>query len=54
MKVKYKTTGLSIPETTLKTLDQIRGDIPRSTYIVRILDKALLKAQKKENGITAI
>jgi len=34
-----KIVGISFPKTLLEELDQARGDVPRSTYIQRILEK---------------
>jgi len=41
-----KIVGISFPKTLLQELDQVRGDIPRSTYIQRMLEKQF-EAQNK-------
>ena len=38
---KTKITGISIPENIIAVIDGIRGDVNRSRYILRILEKAL-------------
>ena len=39
------TTGISIDEDLLKELDLIRGDIPRSRVIVRLIEAYVGKAK---------
>jgi len=38
---KIKITGISLPEKIIKNIDAHRGDINRSKYILRILEKEL-------------
>jgi hypothetical protein len=38
---KIKITGISIPENIIAVIDEVRGDVNRSRYILRILEKAL-------------
>lgn len=38
---KNKITGISIPEDIINTIDFQRGDINRSKYILRLLEKSL-------------
>lgn len=38
---KIKITGISIPENIIAVIDENRGDVNRSRYILRILEKAL-------------
>jgi hypothetical protein len=40
-------TGISFPKQILKDLDRIRGDIPRSKYIVRLLEKKIGELNSK-------
>lgn len=42
-----KIVSLVIPEELLSELDGIRGDVPRSAFVRRLIDKALLQAAKK-------
>jgi hypothetical protein len=36
---KFKSTGLSLPEEFLERIDNERGDIPRSRYILKLIAK---------------
>jgi metal-responsive CopG/Arc/MetJ family transcriptional regulator len=36
---KYRATGISLPDELLKELDSERGDISRSRYLLRLLEK---------------
>jgi hypothetical protein len=38
---KIRITGLSLPEGIVKSIDSQRGDISRSKYILRIIEKNL-------------
>ncbi len=38
---KYSATGLSLPSEVLKRIDVERGDISRSRYVLRQLEKVL-------------
>jgi hypothetical protein len=42
-----KIISLVMPEQQLAQLDLIRGDVPRSAYVRRLIDKALENANKK-------
>jgi hypothetical protein len=37
---KFKSTGLSLPQEFLEKIDNERGDIPRSRYLLRLIVKA--------------
>ena len=37
----HKAFGLSLPEELLTKIDNLRGDIPRSRYIKKILEKTI-------------
>ena len=37
---KFKTTGLSLPEEFLERIDRERGDVPRSRYVLRLIEKS--------------
>jgi hypothetical protein len=37
---RYKSTGLSLPYKLLKDIDNERGDIPRSRFLLRLIVKA--------------
>ena len=41
----YVDAGVSFPIDLLRRVDIARGDIPRSRFIVRILEKALKKKE---------
>ena len=38
----FKATGLSLPSEVIIKIDKDRGDIPRSRYILRILERTYL------------
>ncbi len=38
---KIRITGISLPEKIITAIDEQRGDINRSRYIMRIIEKAL-------------
>ena len=40
----YITAGLSLPKEVLLKIDKERGDIPRSKYILRILQRIFVNA----------
>lgn len=55
---KFRPIGLSVPIAFLEKIDEVRGDVPRSRYIQRLLQKYYngwpSEAQKKkqeEEGI---
>ncbi|MGH9974051.1 MAG: hypothetical protein ACRD93_09160 [Nitrososphaeraceae archaeon] len=39
--------GISFPKLTLEELDKVRGDIPRSKYIARLLEKNFSLMEKQ-------
>jgi hypothetical protein len=47
---RYKPTGLSIPIELMQKIDMERGDVSRSRYILRILEKVyrIRSTKKKE------
>ncbi len=38
---KVKITGISLPENIIKIIDENRGDINRSRYILRLIEKSI-------------
>jgi metal-responsive CopG/Arc/MetJ family transcriptional regulator len=40
-------SSISLPSDLLAKVDQVRGDVPRSTFIRRLLEQSL-KSKKKE------
>jgi hypothetical protein len=42
---RYKPTGLSIPTELMRKIDMERGDVSRSRYILRILEKVYKKKE---------
>jgi hypothetical protein len=40
-KIGVRTTGISLPDNVIKTIDSQRGDISRSKFILRIIEKVL-------------
>ncbi len=57
---KFSSTGLSLPKDILSKIDQERGDIPRSRYILRILERMYLNTgtqgheKKKANSSVSL
>jgi len=50
MKYTTKVLGFSLPESVIARIDKDRGDIPRSRYVLRLLEMAnKIQDQKKEN-----
>jgi metal-responsive CopG/Arc/MetJ family transcriptional regulator len=45
---RYKATGLSIPTELLYKIDAERGDVSRSHFLLRLLEKAYEEKQNKE------
>ena len=48
MKIKKKVVSFNIDEEIIKEIDKRRGDIPRSTYINKLLLKLLKGGLKNE------
>jgi metal-responsive CopG/Arc/MetJ family transcriptional regulator len=53
---RSKDFGVTLPSKTLEKLDEIRGDIPRSRYLLRLVERALQEQEKncssnQEGGI---
>lgn len=38
--LRYKSTGISLPSELLKKIDTERGDISRSRFLLRLIEKA--------------
>jgi metal-responsive CopG/Arc/MetJ family transcriptional regulator len=38
---KYVQLGISLPKEIVNTIDEIRKDVPRSRYILRLLENSL-------------
>jgi hypothetical protein len=47
-------TGLSIPRVLKERIDKDRGDIPRSRFILRILEKTYGNEQEKSGAIYGV
>jgi hypothetical protein len=50
---EYKSTGISLPHNILNLIDKDRGDIPRSRFLLRILQekyKIEIKQKEKNNS----
>ena len=47
---KYTSTGLSLPNEWIKRIDLERGDISRSKFLLRLVEKAY-KMQNHQNNI---
>ena len=45
---RHKATGLSIPIELMHRIDAERGDVSRSRFLVRLLEKAYEEIQNKE------
>lgn len=44
---QYASTGLSLPTTLIRKIDSDRGDIPRSRFLLRIIERAYEETQTK-------
>jgi metal-responsive CopG/Arc/MetJ family transcriptional regulator len=44
---RSKDFGVTLPSKTLEKLDEIRGDIPRSRYLLRLVERALQEQEEK-------
>jgi hypothetical protein len=42
--------GISLPTKLMKKIDTDRGDIPRSRYVLRILERQYVFKQTREKG----
>jgi hypothetical protein len=50
---KNKPTGFSLPSELIQRIDAERGDIPRSRFLLRILERSYLAPErKKEVAVT--
>lgn len=47
----FKATGLSLPIEVIIKIDNERGDIPRSKYILRILERMYLNTNTQGHAI---
>ncbi len=47
-----KSTGLSLPGDLLKKIDAERGDVSRSRYLLRLIERAYGVRNVKEDGIS--
>jgi metal-responsive CopG/Arc/MetJ family transcriptional regulator len=45
---KFRQVGVSLPESLLERIDKDRGKIPRSVWIVDLLQKALEQGTQKK------
>ncbi|MGH9995138.1 MAG: hypothetical protein ACRD4J_07875 [Nitrososphaeraceae archaeon] len=45
---KCKSTGLSLPTELMSRIDRERGDIPRSRFLLRIIEEAYESRLRKE------
>jgi hypothetical protein len=43
--------GISLPKYMIKKIDTERGDIPRSRYVLRILEKMYIPGIKKDDNV---
>jgi len=45
---EYASVNISLPEDVIEEIEHRRGDVPRSRFIAKILQKSLGLAKKKE------
>jgi metal-responsive CopG/Arc/MetJ family transcriptional regulator len=45
--LRYKATGLSLPTDLMQKIDTERGDISRSRFLLRLIEEAYKKKEKK-------
>lgn len=46
-----RNAGISLPFETLKILDELRGDVPKSTFTLRLIERAF-KEKIQQQGTT--
>ena len=44
---RSKTMGVSLPEEVWRKIDRLRGDVPRSAFIRRLIEKQLSQEEVK-------
>jgi metal-responsive CopG/Arc/MetJ family transcriptional regulator len=48
---RYNSTGLSLPNELIRKIDSERGDVSRSRFLLRLIERVyLLQEKEKENG----
>jgi hypothetical protein len=47
---KLRKFGVCMPRPIVFQIDKVRGDIPRSRFILRILERALAATSEQEKG----
>jgi metal-responsive CopG/Arc/MetJ family transcriptional regulator len=50
MMKKYNSTGLSLPNELIEKIDSERGDVSRSRFLLRLIERAYLLKQKENGG----
>jgi hypothetical protein len=48
---RFTATGLSLPVRLMQEIDKNRGDIPRSRYLLRVLEKQYTCKECRKNGV---
>lgn len=50
MQKEKKAVGISFPTDILRKIDEERGDVPRSLFVLRLLDTSFIKKKSIMNG----
>jgi hypothetical protein len=51
---KNKPTGFSLPSELIRKIDAERGDIPRSRYLLRILEKVYPSSEIEKQEVATV
>jgi hypothetical protein len=51
LRYKAKATGLSLPAYLMRKIDAERGDVPRSRFLLRLIELAY-KEKEKDGGLS--
>lgn len=46
----YQKLGITLPQVLVTQMDEVRGDIPRSRYLMRLVEQSLSCQSKKVAG----
>jgi hypothetical protein len=47
-KGRTRNAGISLSYETLKILDELRGDVPKSTFTLRLIERAYIESQQQQ------
>jgi len=47
MPARFKAVGISLPKELIEKIDRLRGDVPRSVFIRKLIEKQLRQQEVK-------